>query len=71
MEQRLKSLPARQSESEVSCKKKGGGPCAFVTPDFFVSSEEATDNKERIAHKEFPFHILFYMKNARGEINQF
>ena len=32
MEQRLKVSPDRQSESVESWRKKGGGPCALVTP---------------------------------------
>ena len=36
MEQRRKSSPDRQSESDVSWRKKGGGPCALVTPPVVV-----------------------------------
>ena len=59
MEQRLNSPPARQSESEGSCKKNGGGPCAFVTPDFLVSSAAETKvSKEKSVHADLPFHIM-------------
>lgn len=41
MEQRLKDSPWRQSESVESWRKKGGGPCALVTPSAFLSAEWA------------------------------
>lgn len=41
IEQRLNSSPPTQSESVGSCKKKGGGPCAFVTPVLVFFSSAA------------------------------
>ena len=38
IEHRRKSSPDRQSESDVSWRKKGGGPCALVTPPVVVDS---------------------------------
>ena len=38
MEQRRKSSPERHSESVVSWRKNGGGPCALATPPVELSA---------------------------------